>query len=328
MLEISLERQMSKRICLIFILLSAFITTSCSQVSRNPSSLSANPSPAIHQGAIELTDGLNRTVQLTGPAKRIVSLAPSNTEILFAVGAGEQVVGRDSYSDYPAEAQTVTDIGGGFGDLNFETIVSLKPDLVLASSLSTEAQIETLEKLGITVFALSNPTDFEGMYDNLRITAKLSGHEAKTEALIGELETRVTAIQKKMAATQARPLVFYELDGSEPDAPWTAGGGTFISTLIEMAGGQNLGDKLAGEWVQISAEELITQNPDVIILGDYTWGGVTPDQVATRAGWDSIAAVINDKVYTFDDNLVSRPGPRLVDGLESMAVLLHPELYP
>jgi iron complex transport system substrate-binding protein len=95
-----------------------------------------------------------------------------------------------------------------------------------------------------------------------------------------------------------------------------------------MAGGQNLGDKLEGEWIQISAEELITQNPDVIILGDYTWGGVTPDQVATRAGWDSIAAVINDKVYTFDDNLVSRPGPRLVDGLESMAVLLHPELYP
>ena len=319
---------MSKKICLIFVLLTASITAACSQASPNPASLNTNPTPALTRGSIELTDGLSRTVQLPGSAKRIVSLAPSNTEILFAVGAGEQVVGRDSYSDYPADAQAVTDIGGGFGDLNIETIVSLKPDLVLASSLSTEAQIETLEKLGIPVFALSNPTNFEGVYDNLRITAKLSGHEAEAEALIGELETRVAAVQKKLASPQDRPLVFYELDGSEPDAPWTAGGGTFISTLIAMAGGQNLGDKLAGEWIQISAEELITQNPDIIILGDYTWGGVTPDQVAVRAGWDSIAAVINEKVYTFDDNLVSRPGPRLVDGLESMARLLHPELYP
>jgi iron complex transport system substrate-binding protein len=319
---------MSKKICLILILLTIAVLEACSPISPTPASSKLNSTPAATQGTIELIDGLNRTVRLPSPAKRIVSLAPSNTEILYAVGAGNQVVGRDSYSDYPLEAQAVTDIGGSFGDLNIETIVSLKPDLVLASSLSTEAQIETLEKLGIPVFALSNPIDFEGLYDNLRITAKLSGHEAKTEDLIKDLEARVATVQQKAASIKSRPLVFYELDGSEPDAPWTAGGGTFISTLIDMAGGENLGDKLAGEWIQISAEELITQNPDVIILGDYTWGGVTPDQVAARAGWDSIAAVMNDKVYTFDDNLVSRPGPRLVEGLESMARLLHPELYP
>jgi iron complex transport system substrate-binding protein len=307
------------------ILIANALLGACSQVSPSPA---ADSAALASERTIELSDGLNRTVHLTVPAQRIVSLAPSNTEILFAVGAGAQVVGRDTYSDYPAEAQAATDIGGGFGDLNMETIVSLKPDLVLASNLTTEAQIEALEKLGITVFALSNPVGFEGLYDNLRITADLTGHEAEAQTLIANLEARIAAVQQKMGSIEARPLVFYELDGSEPDAPWTAGAGTFISTLIDTAGGENLGNKLEGEWIQISAEELITQNPDVIILGDYTWGGVTPEQVAARAGWDSIAAVVNGKVYTFDDNLVSRPGPRLIDGLEAMARLLHPELYP
>jgi len=319
---------MSNRLRLFLILFVSILASACSQTTPSPSGSNFDSPSPVPKKTIEIKDGLNRNVELAVPAQRIVSLAPSNTEILFAVGAGGQVVGRDSYSDYPSEAQDLTDIGGGFGDLNVETIVSLKPDLVLASSLSTEAQIETLEKLGIPVFTLSNPVNYEGLYNNLRTVAKLSGHETETEDLITSLEGRVATVQKKIASIENRPLVFYELDGSEPDAPWTAGSGTFISTLIDMAGGENLGNKLTGEWIQISAEELITQNPDVIILGDYTWGGVTPDQVAARAGWDSIAAVVNGRVYTFDDNLVSRPGPRLVDGLEAMAGLLHPELYP
>ncbi|MCA9920865.1 MAG: ABC transporter substrate-binding protein [Anaerolineales bacterium] len=276
---------------------------------------------------ISLTDGLGSTIELTGPAQHIISLAPSNTEILFAIGAGDQVVGRDSFSDYPEAALEVTDIGGGFAELDMETIVSLEPDMVLAADITAPEQIQALTDLGITVFALPNPVELPGMYDNLRTVAVLTGREAETETLIGELEARVTAVTDAVANAETTPPVFYELDSTEPDAPWTSGPGTFIDTIIAMSGGKNVGAALEGAWVQISIEELIVQDPDIILLGDALWGGITPEDVAARESWDGLTAVQTGSVFPFDDNLVSRPGPRLVDGLEAMAQLLHPELF-
>jgi iron complex transport system substrate-binding protein len=118
-------------------------------------------------------------------------------------------------------------------------------------------------------------------------------------------------------------VVYYELDATDPNAPYTSGPGTFVDLLIKSAGGENFGAGLSREWVQVSVEELLSRQPDVIVLGDYTYGGVTAEQVRARAGWDALTAVQQNKVFTFDDNLVSRPGPRLVDGLEAMAKLLH-----
>jgi iron complex transport system substrate-binding protein len=276
---------------------------------------------------IMLTDSLGRTITLLTPGQHIVSLAPSNTEILFAIGAGKQVVGRDAFSDYPAEAKSITDVGGGYGELNMEMIVSLKPDLVLAAPLTTGEQVKAMESLGLTVYVLPNPTDFQGLYTNLQTVAQLTGHPDQAAGLVKDLQQRVASVQQKIATTPNRPLVFYELDSTDPNAPWTAGAGTFIDTLITLAGGKNLGDSLGSDWAQISIEALITQNPNVIILGDYTWGGMTPEKVRARAGWETLAAVKNGQVYTFDDNLVSRPGPRMVDGLEVMARLLHPDLF-
>jgi iron complex transport system substrate-binding protein len=283
--------------------------------------------PTEPPAELVFTDGLDRRVILKQPAQKIVSLAPSNTEILFSVGAGEQVVGRDAFSDYPQEAQSLPDVGGGWGELNNELIVSLQPDLVLAAQINTAEQVKTLEDLGLTVYYLANPTDMVGLHANLREVARLTGWESNAEDLIAKLETRVAAIEEKIAPLSYHPLVFYELDSTDPNAPWTSGPGTFIDLLIGMAGGTNLGSSLEGEWVQISVEELISQNPDIILLGDYVWGGVQPEDVAARPGWEVIAAVEKQKVYPFDDNLVSRPGPRLVDGLEELARLLHPEIF-
>ncbi len=134
-------------------------------------------------------------------------------------------------------------------------------------------------------------------------------------------------VESAISVASELPLVFYELDVTDPNAPWTSGPGTFIDTMIRTAGGENLGSTLQGFWIQVSLEELIRLDPEVIILGDYTLGGVTPEMVAQRAGWEGLKAVIEGQVYTFDDNLVSRPGPRLLDGLEAMARLLHPELF-
>lgn len=282
-----------------------------------------SPTPAM----ITISDGLGREITLAEPAQKIASLAASNTEILFAIGAGEQVVARDAFSDFPEAAMEVTDIGGGWGEIDTETLLSLDPDLVLAAEINAPEQVQALEELGLTVFYLANPDDIEGMFDNLLIVSALTGRESEAQALIYNLETRVAAIDEKIAGEAKKPLVFYELDGTDANAPWTSGEGTFIDLLIARAGGLNLGNVLADAWAQISIEELITQNPDIILLGDYVWGGVTPEDVASRAGWEAIAAVQNERVYPFDDNLVSRPGPRLVAGLEVLAELFHPEMF-
>ncbi len=275
------------------------------------------------------TDAAGRQVTLDTAPQRIVSLAPSVTEILFAVGAGDQVVGRDLYSDYPDAAAAATDIGGGYSDLNTEAILALQPDLVLAAELTSADQIKAVQDLGLTIFVVPNPTDFNGLYDDLDLVAQLTGHTNTVQALVAGYKARVDAVETTLASLSddQKPLVFYELDGTDPTAPWTAGPGSFVDTVINMAGGRNAGASLSGDWAQISTEDLIVENPDIILLGDATWGAMTPEMVTSRAGWDGITAVKQNQVYTFDDNLVSRPGPRLVDGLEAMAKLLHPDLF-
>lgn len=320
-------KHMRNSLILGILIVLTFASCTTSTPTLAPLQETDTPPPAPTEAPIEMTDGLGRVIVLEETAQRVISMAPSNTEILFAIGAGPQVVGHDSFSDYPAEAQSITDIGGGFGELNSEVIVSLEPDLILVANITPPEQIQTLEDLGLTVFAVPNPSDFEGLYSNLETIAVLTGHEEETETLISHLRSRVSAVQEKIAVLSDHPLVFYELDVTDPNAPYTSGPGTFIDMLITRAGGENLGSTLKGSWVQISIEELISRDPDIIILGDYTWGGVTPDDVLVRAGWNTLTAVKEGKVFIFDDNLVSRPGPRLVDGLEAMAKLLHPDLF-
>lgn len=272
------------------------------------------------------TDGLGREITLETTPQRIVSLAPSNTEILFAIGAGSQVVGRDEFSDFPAEAASIESIGGSFGEYNVEAIVALKPDLVLAAEINTPELVKQLEDLGLTVFYLKNPTTLEEMYVNLDVVGQLTGQDV-TE-LIDTLEARVAAVDEKIAPISTRPTVFYEIDATDATKPYTYGPGTFGDLLIQRAGGANL-VTLAGitdAYPQVSLEQIVATNPAVIILGDSMWG-MTPEQVAARAGWDALDAVKNNQVFAFDDNLVSRPGPRLVDALEQLAKLLHPELF-
>jgi len=289
------------------------------------SALPSQPTPTVTV-PMSQPDGLSQGAKKAPSAERIVSLAPSNTEILFALGAASQMVGRDSFSDYPTEAEQIQNIGGGLMALNMELIVSVQPDLVLASPLTPPEQVADLQNLGLTVIVVPNPTSFDGLYENLRSVAALTGRESEGEALVAALRTRVAAITEQVALASARPVVYYELDATDPNAPYTSGPGTFVDLLIKSAGGENFGASLSGEWVQVSVEELLSRQPDVIVLGDYTYGGVTAEQVRARAGWDTLTAVQQNKVFTFDDNLVSRPGPRLVDGLEAMAKLLHPDL--
>lgn len=305
------------------VLLLSFAITSCTRDSSG----AANQIPTEVFAPLEIIDGLGRTVKFDQPAQKIISIAPSNTEILYALGAGSQIVGRDEFSDYPEEAKQITNVGGGFGALDTETIVSLQPDLVLAAEINSPEQVKALEDLGLNVYLLANPKDLEGLLENVIIIGQVTGNIAEAQELAAELRGRISVVDEMISKVEERPLVFYQLDSSDLNAPWTAGAGTFIDTLINRAGGNNLGSSLSDAYAQISIEQLLVQDPNVILVGDYTWGGVTVEDVISRPGWSEIEAVKEGRVYVFDDNLVSRPGPRMVDGLEEMAMLLHPDLF-
>ena len=286
--------------------------------------LVAAPAPAS-QAAVQITDGTGVVVDLAQPASRIVSLGPSNTEILFAVGAGDQIVACDQFSDYPEAAKPLATIAAGYGSLNVEAIVAAKPDLVLAAEIISRDQVESMRALGLKVFWLSNPKDLDGLYANLRTAGRLAGRETEADRKATELANRAASILARISAAIETPLVYYELDATNPAQPYTPGPGTILDRLIRLAGGKNLGGGLATEWAQISTEEIVRLDPEIILLGDANYG-VTADSVKARPGWEGLRAVRTGAVFPVDDNLFSRFGPRLIDGLEFLAKTLHPDL--
>jgi iron complex transport system substrate-binding protein len=283
--------------------------------------------PARMSSAISLTDGLGRQVNLASPAQKILSLTPSNTEMLFAVKANSQVIGRDEFSDYPLEAKNLPSVGGSMGNYDLERIASLQPDLILAEvGMNTPEQVQSMEKLGLTVYCVADPIQFEDLYANIQFIGKLTGHEQDASLLVSSLKVRADAVTTSIAKTTERPLVYYELDASDPSKPWTFGPGSFISALIHLAGGKSIGETLTSLYAQISLETLLIQNPDIILVREGI-GSATPADIAQRDGWESINAVQQNHIYTIDANIITRPGPRLVDGLETIARLLHPEVF-
>lgn len=297
-----------------------------------PTMLPPTPTPtalppvptATEAPTITVVDDAGRTVEITGVPERIISLAPSNTEILFALGLGDKVVGVTDFCDYPEEAKEIEKIG--FVEPNLEKIVDLEPDLVLY--IGGAAQLEktqTMGDLGLTVLVLT-PSDIEGIFADIELVGRATGSEGEAARLVSELRARMGEVLSRVAQAERKPLVFYELDATDPTRPWTAGPGSFIDTLITMAGGVNLGASAEMEWAEFSTEEVIAQDPEIIILGDANYG-VTVESVKERPGWGVITAVKEGAIYPIDDNLVSRPGPRIVDGLEELARVIHPELF-
>ena len=291
----------------------AFILAACAA----PEALPAEP--------YELTDGLGREISLPSSVERIVSLAPSNTEMLFAIGAGSQVVGRDEVSDYPAPVSEVASIGSTFGELNTEAILALEPDLVMAADITAPEQLQSLEALGLTTFVVPNPVDFDGLYDNLMIIGEITGHGDEAADLADELRSRMEAVTAVTADVDPTKI-FYEIDGSDPNAPWTTGSSTFQDLLIELAGGANVAAGING-WGQLDLEELVIQDPEVIVFATGPFIVTTSQSLGERPGWGGIAAVQSGRVVSIDTNWIDRPGPRLIDGLEALARALHPELF-
>jgi len=291
--------------------------------TATPTVLPPTPTPT-EVPTITVVDDAGRTVEIMGVPERIISLAPSNTEILFALGLGNKVVGVTDFCDYPEEAREIERVGGV--EPNLEKIVDLEPDLVLY--IGGAAQLEktqTMEDLGLTVLVLA-PSDIEGIFADIELVGRATGTEDEAADLVSELRARMDGVLSRVAQAERQPLVFYELDATDPTRPWTAGPGSFIDALITMTGGINLGASAGMEWAQFSTEEIIAQDPEIIILGDANYG-VTVASVEERPGWGVMTAVKEGAIYPIDDTLVSRPGPRIVDGLEELARIMHPEIF-
>jgi len=263
-------------------------------------------------------DDLGRLVCLNETPERIISLAPSNTEILFALGLGDRVVGVTDWCDYPEEALDKEKVGG-YINPDMEKIVALNPDLILVAYGTPMDVINNLVGLGLTVFGIKS-TDLDDALNDIRTVGEITDKEVDAQALTYEMENRIQAVTNETEELEQRPKVFY-IVGHEPSL-WTAGSGTFINELIENGGGENTCQNITG-YAPISVEYVLARDPEIIIASQwsYDWAiNATGPLASTNASQTG-------RIFTCDDDLVQRTGPRLVDGLEWFAHFIHPEIF-
>jgi iron complex transport system substrate-binding protein len=300
------------------------VTNPTTAVATSPASTaaSASASPVTAQPAFPLTvtddEGTEVTVEVE--PQRIISLSPANTETVFALGAGERLVGGTDADDYPAEAKALSDVAT-FQGVNIEQVVDLEPDLVLAAGndFTAPADIDRLRDLGLPVVVLY-PETVEEVYADIELIGTVIGAYPEAAAITAQMEARIEAIAE-VAQAGDEPRVFYEL-GDQPEIYGPAED-SFIADLIELAGG---GPITTDQSFVFPLERLVEADPQVIVLGDANYGA-TPEGVAARkGGWAQMTAVREGEVRPIDDIIVTRPGPRLAEGLAALALAIDPHL--
>jgi iron complex transport system substrate-binding protein len=281
------------------------------------------------QKTLTVIDDHGRKVTIANyPPERIVSLAPSNTEILFALGLDDKVVGVSRYCDYPPKVKELVEEGklavvGGYADPNIEKIVGLKPDVVFAATTVQLKAVESLEEKGVTVILL-DPKNIQDILDDILLVGKATGKEAEAKKLVEEMRRRIDFVVIKTQNVSYRPRVYYEV---WHDPLMSVGPGTWVHELIELAGGSNIFSDAKVKYPKVSSESVIARNPEIIIIKIGYMGEVAREEIAKRPGWNTIDAVKNGKIYEVDENILIRPGPRIVEGLETLARIIHPELF-
>jgi iron complex transport system substrate-binding protein len=267
----------------------------------------------------------------TSPPQRIVSLTAADSEILAALGLTNRTVGVDSYTDYPAAMAAKPKVTDASGNANIEFIVSLKPDLILSYGGETRTADLKLESLGFHVADLP-VANLTGSIEEILTIGRLTFTEPQAEKLVNALFAQINAIKAKAATIPAsqRVTVYMEADYSTPGKPYVYGGGSFGDEMIRDAGGINIfgNDSANGGYPQVSDEAVINANPQVIILTEGIAYGGAPSDVYKRPNWGRIAAVQSHRVYAIEPDLIARPGPRIVEGLQEVAHDLYPSVFP
>ncbi len=271
-------------------------------------------------------DGLGRTVNIEEVPETIISLAPSNTEILYALGLEDKIVGVTEYCDYPEAAQDKPKIGG-FSTVDIERVVEILPDLILAANKHKDEVIPALERLGLTVLAL-DPKTLDELLETITLVGKCTGSEDEASLLVAEMSNRIKAVTDETdnLPPAQRLRVFYV---TWHDPLMTVGSGALHNELIQQTGGTNIFQDLTENYPKISLEAVIEANPQVIItgIGMGTGEDLPFEFVSTEPRLEDVDARINNRVYAITNDLVSRSGPRTVDALERLAKMIHPEIF-
>ncbi|GHV66429.1 ABC transporter substrate-binding protein [Spirochaetia bacterium] len=295
----------------------------CMIFSFCPALVSAMPRQESRtSGQNTITDALGRPLSVSGDNRgyyrRIVSLTPAVTEILFAIGAGGQTVGITEYCNYPPEAQSLKRVGGFSGaQVSVEQIAALKADLVILSAEMHRRIIGLLDELAIPSFAVE-PRNLSEVYETIAIIGELTGHVDGAATVIGEMQTKIASAEEQVRGKD-KPGVFWVLQ----DEPLlTAGGGTFINEIITLGGGRNIFGELEEQWPLIAPEQVFLRRPDWILSGN---DAPPPDRTALsrRPGWAEIPAIKNNRVRQVDADIFYRYGPRFADAVLVIAEMLH-----
>ena len=280
--------------------------------------------PDDDEGPVTVIDMSGREITLEQPADRIVALAAADCEILYAIGAGDRLVGRGEYCDYPAEVTDVTSVQSGDAT-NYEQILELGPQVLLMPKMGqTEEQIQFLADAGIQV-VVSDAQDIDGVYEAIRMIGKLAGKSGRAEQLCESMQAAFAEASGKVPADGEEKTVYFEVSPLAYGL-WTAGSGTFMDEIAQMLGLKNAFADVEG-WAEISEEQVLERNPDYIVTITMYYGeGPTPEEeIASRAGWENVTAVKNGKILNLQNNELSRPSPRLAVGAQEMYDFVYGE---
>lgn len=324
---------MKKLYSLLFaMLLAALVITGCGTNEEKPKeTATGDENQAAQQEEqvqfpVTIKDAIDKEVVIQAKPEKIVSLIPSNTEIAFGLGLGEEMVGVSDYDNYPAETAEKEKIGGM--EFNVEKIISLSPDLVLAhasSAHNSEAGLQQLRDAGIAVLVVNDAKSFEEVYQSIEMIGTASGEKAEAKNMIENMKTKIEEIKEKAKAIkdEDRKKVFVEVSPA-PDI-YAVGANTFMDEMLKMVHADNVISEEG--WPKMDPEAVIERNPDVIIT---THGYYTEDPVGNvlaRDGWQEINAVKNKQVVDVDSDTVTRSGPRLIEGVELLAKAIYPETF-
>ena len=302
--------------------LALLATAACGTVTGSTSAAHVSERPLI------ATDANNNAIHIPGQApQRVVSLTATDSEILGALHLDTRVVAVDYYTDYPATLASKQKITDANGAANVEAIVGLKPDLVLSYGGETTQTDQRLIAAGIPVVDLP-VADLTRSLTEIQLVGQIMHDEAAANTLVQSLKQRIAKVEQTVAKAP-RMTVYMEVDDSTAGKPYVFGGGSFGDELIKDAGGTNIfaSDTANGGYPQVSDETIVAANPQVIVLTEDPHYGGDPAVVYKRSGWSGIAAVREKRVYAINPDLIQRPGPRIVDGLEQLAKDLHPDLF-
>lgn len=271
-----------------------------------------------------IVDKMEREITIVGVPKRIVSLSPSTTELLFALGLGDSIVGVTEHCNYPEEAKAITKVGSGtLEGISREAILNAKPDLILCKWDNHRPLVETFERVNIPIVGLG-PENIEQLFEEARLLGKISKCQAQADALIASMQSRLDRLRQAVhdIAPSQRKKVFYEVW----DTPlMTAGPQSFIGELLVLGKMDNIFHDTANRYPRVNSESVVERNPDVILAPTTHGEKVRFETLANRAGWENVSAIKNHQVFLIDGDQVSRCGPRLLDALESMVKQVYPE---